>query len=125
MSYKCMLIVDDDEDIREIAQLSLEAVGGWQVFTAQSGSEALINAEYKQPDAILLDMMMPDMDGLSTLKKLRANPLTKNIPVIFLTAKDKLLDGDKLAQMGVKGIIPKPFDPMNLALQVAKLLSYG
>ena len=123
MSNKCMLIVDDDEDIREIAQLSLEAVGGWQVFTAQSGSEALINAEYKQPDAIILDMMMPDMDGLSTLKKLRANPLTKNIPVIFLTAKDKLIDRDKLAQMGVKGIIPKPFDPMNLTEQVAQLLS--
>ena len=125
MANKCMLVVDDEEDIREIAQLSLEAVGGWQVCTAQSGSEGLISAECQQPDAILLDVMMPGMDGLSTLEKLRANPLTKNIPVIFLTAKDKLLNRDKLAQMQVKGIIPKPFDPMNLAKQVAQLLSYG
>lgn len=125
MINKCMLIIDDDEDIREVAKLCLEAVGGWQVCTAESGSEGLINAECKKPDAILLDVMMPDMDGLNTLEKLRSNSLTVNIPVIFLTAKDDLLDRDKLAQMGVKGIIAKPFDPMNLSEQVAYLLNLG
>lgn len=122
MTNKCILIIDDEEDIREVAQLCLEAVGAWQVCTAQSGSEGLIKAQSQQPLAILLDIMMPDMDGLSTLEELRANPLTKNIPVIFLTAKDNLLDGDRLAQMGVKGIISKPFDPMSLAEQVAQFL---
>lgn len=120
-----MLIVDDEEDIREVAQLCLEAVGGWQVCTAQSGSEGLISAECEKPDAILLDMMMPGMDGLSTLEELRANPLTENIPVIFLTAKDNLLDKNKFTQMKVKGIIAKPFDPMNLSEQVAQLLRNG
>jgi len=119
---KSMLIIDDEEDIREIAQLCLETVGGWQVYTAESGSEGLISAESEQPDAILLDVMMPEMDGLSTLEKLRANPMTKNIPVIFITAKDNLLDRDRLAQMGVKGVIPKPFDPMTLAEQVGQFL---
>ena len=125
MTKKCMLIVDDEEDIREIAQLCLEAVGGWQVCTAECGSEGLISAECEKPDAILLDMMMPGMDGLSTLEELRANPLTENIPVIFLTAKDNLLDRNKLAQMKVKGIIAKPFNPMNLSEQVAQLLRNG
>ena len=122
MTNKCILIIDDEEDIREVAQLCLEAMGGWQVCTAQSGSQGLMKAQSQQPDAILLDVMMPDMDGLSTLEKLRANPLTKNIPVIFLTAKNNLLDPDRLAQMGVKGIISKPFDPMSLAEQVAQFL---
>ena len=97
-------------------------MGGWQVCTAESGKEGLIRAESEQPDAILLDVMMPNMDGLSTLEKLRANPLTTNIPVIFLTAKDNLLDRNKLIQMGVKGIISKPFDPMTLAEKVRLFL---
>ncbi len=122
VTNKCILIIDDDEDIREVAKLCLEAVGGWQVCAAQSGSEGLIKAQSQQPFAILLDIMMPDMDGLSTLEKLRVNPLTKNIPVIFLTAKNNLLDPDRFAQMGVKGIIPKPFDPMSLAERVAQFL---
>lgn len=122
VTKKSILIIDDEEDIREIAQLCLEAVGGWQVCTAQSGSEGLISAQSQQPLAILLDVMMPDMDGLNTLEQLRANPLTRNIPVIFLTAKNNLLDRDKFAQMKVKGVIPKPFDPMNLAEQVVQLL---
>lgn len=125
MTNKCILIIDDEEDIREVAQLCLEAVAGWQVCTAQSGSEGLTLAQSQQPDAILLDVMMPDMDGLTTLEQLQANPLTENIPVIFLTAKNNLLDRDRLAQMGVKGIIPKPFDPMNLSKQVMQLLRNG
>ena len=123
LTNKCILIIDDEEHIREIAQLCLETVGGWRVYTASSGSEGLISAESEQPNAILLDIMMPDMDGLSTLVRLRANTLTKNIPVIFFTAKDNLLDQDKFAQLEVTGIIPKPFEPMTLAQQVERLLS--
>ena len=123
MTNKYILIVDDEEDILEIVQLCFEAVAGWKVSTAQSGSEGLIYAESEQPDAILLDMMMPDMNGLHTLVKLRDNKLTKDIPVIFLTAKDNLLDTNRLTQLKVTGIISKPFEPMTLANQVEKLLS--
>ena len=123
MTNKYILIIDDEEDIREIAQLCFEVVAGWKVSTVQSGSEGLIYAESKQPDAILLDMMMPDMNGLHTLVKLRNNKLTKDIPVIFLTAKDNLLDTNRLTQLKVTGIIPKPFEPMTLANQVEQLLN--
>lgn len=123
MTNKCILIIDDEEDIREIARICLETVGDWQVSTAKSGSEGLIYAQSKQPDAILLDMMMPEMDGLNTLVKLRTNQLTMNIPVIFLTAKYNLLESGKFAQLEVKGIIPKPFEPMTLAQQVEQLLN--
>ena len=123
VTNKCILIIDDEEHIREVTQLCLEAVGGWKVCMAESGSEGLICAASQQPDAILLDMMMPDMDGLSTLVRLRANILTRNIPVIFFTAKANLLDQSRLAQLKVTGIIPKPFDPMTLSEQVAQLLA--
>ena len=123
MTNKCILIIDDEEDIREIARICFETVGDWQVSTAKSGSEGLIYAQSKQPDAILLDMMMPEMDGFKTLVKLRTNQLTMNIPVIFLTAKYNLLESGKFAQLEVKGIIPKPFEPMTLAQQVEQLLN--
>ncbi|KST65868.1 response regulator [Mastigocoleus testarum] len=125
MTNKRILIIDDEEDIREIARLCFETVGGWQVSTAESGSEGLIYAESKQPDAILLDMMMPEMDGLNTLVRLRANQLTMKIPVIFITAKYNLLEPGKFAQLEVTGIIPKPFEPMTLAQKVENLLNLG
>ncbi len=115
--------MDDEEHIREVAQLCLEAIGGWRVSTASSGSEGLISAQSEQPNAILLDMMMPEMDGLSTLVKLRANTLTKNIPVIFFTAKGYFLDKARLDQLEVIGIIPKPFEPITLAEQIEQLLT--
>lgn len=119
-----VLIIDDDEDIREVAQLALETVGGWQVFTAQSGAEGFYQAEVQQPDVILLDMMMPDMDGLSTLALIRSNPLTVNIPVVIVTAKAQTVDKNRCAQLGVTTIIAKPFDPMALSYQVAQALGW-
>lgn len=121
---KRILIIDDEDDIREVAQLTLEAVGGFEVFTAESGSEGIIKAETEQPDAILLDVMMPEMDGITTFKQLQANSLTSNIPVILLTAKVQASDQRRFAELGIIGMVPKPFDPMTLTDQVAEVLGW-
>ena len=125
MSTKHILIVDDEDDIREVAELALEAIGGWQVSTASSGLDGLAKAEAEQPDAILLDVMMPDMDGLETLQKLRANTVTQQIPVVLLTAKTQATDQQRFLEVGVTGIITKPFKVMMLADQIAELLSWN
>ncbi len=125
MTAKRILIVDDEEDIREVAQLTLEAVGGWEVLTAASGDEGLAKAEAEQPDAILLDIMMPDLDGLTTFQQLQANPVTQDIPVILLTAKVQVADRLRFAELGLTAMIFKPFDPMALADQVADVLGWS
>lgn len=124
MTTKLILLIDDEADLREVAQLSLEMVGGWQVIEGSSGSEGLIKAEAEQPDAILLDLMMPGMDGFTTFQRLKANNATKQIPVIFLTAKVNSDDRSQFASLGVSGVIAKPFDPMSLAKQVAETLGW-
>jgi CheY-like chemotaxis protein len=122
---KRILIVDDEDDIREVAQVSLELVGGYEVMTASSGRAGLERARGSQPDAILLDVMMPDMDGPATLVELRADPTTSHIPVVFLTAKTQTAERQKLGQLGAAGILTKPFDPMQLAADVAAALHWG
>lgn len=124
MTAKRILVIDDEEDIREVAQLSLEMVGGWEVLTAGSGSEGIAKADAEQPDAILLDVMMPDMDGPATFAQMQRHSGTQHIPVILLTAKVQATDQRRFAELGVAGIIAKPFDPMNLANQVAKVLGW-
>ncbi|MDJ0554505.1 MAG: response regulator [Microcoleaceae cyanobacterium MO_207.B10] len=125
MTNKRILLVDDEEDIREVAQLSLEMVGGWQVITGSSGSEAITKAELEQPDAILLDVMMPDLDGFATFEKLQTNKATQKIPVIFLTAKVSPDDQRRFYDVGVHGVITKPFDPLSLATQVESTLGWS
>lgn len=122
VTLKQILVIDDEDDIRKLTQTCLEIMGGWQVIVARSGSEGLLLAEANQPDAILLDVMMPGMDGLTTFEKLHANPATKHIPVILLTAKERSADQSYLAEMGVTGIIKKPFNPLKIADQVAEAL---
>lgn len=122
---KRVLVVDNEQYIREVAQISLETVAGWQVLTAGSGSEALIVAQAEQPDAILLDVMMPDMDGITTFEKLQANLDTQNIPVILLTAKIQAADRRRYADLGIKAAIAKPFDALGLATQVAVVLGWN
>lgn len=125
MSAKKILIIDDDEDILEVAQLTFETVSNWQVFTATSGSKGIVEAQTQQPDAILLDVMMPEMDGIVTFDRLQSNPATKNIPVILLTAKVQSIDKQRFATLEVAGIIAKPFDPMQLTNQVEEILDLG
>jgi CheY-like chemotaxis protein len=122
---KKILIVDDEDDIREVAGFSLEMVGGWTVITARSGAEALERAAAERPDAILLDVMMPDMDGPTTFQRLQAVEQTRSIPVILLTAKVQSSDRKGFADLGVSGVIPKPFDPMTLPDQVAAVLAWA
>lgn len=122
MTTKRILVVDDDEDIQDVARVALEIVGGWEVITASSGSEGLDLAASQQPDAILLDVMMPDLDGIATLKQLKANATTQKIPVILLTAKVQSGDRDRFAPLDIAGIIPKPFKTMLLAERVAEII---
>jgi CheY-like chemotaxis protein len=119
-----ILIIDDEEDIREVAALSLETVAGWTVVTANSGSQGLARAVEHQPDAILLDVMMPGMDGPSTFRELRKNPLTASIPVLLLTAKVQASDQRRFADLGVQAILFKPFDPLTLAQQISNVLGW-
>ena len=123
MSHR-ILIVDDEDDIREVAALSLETVAGWDVVTANSGAQGLIKALEHQPDAVLLDVMMPGMDGPTTFRELRKNPATAHIPVILLTAKVKSNDQRRFADLGVNAILFKPFDPLTLAKQIADALGW-
>ena len=119
---KCVLIVDDEEDVRAIAQMGLEMSAGWNVLTASSGQEALSIAATHQPDVILLDMMMPDMDGRATLQQLKANPATWSIPVILVTAKVQSSAPESFAGLDVAAVFSKPFRPLALAEQVVKAL---
>lgn len=119
---KLILIIDDEPDIREATQVCLEVAKGWKVITASSSKEGLKKAEAEHPDAVLLDVMMPDMDGLATFERLRANPATQDIPVILLTAKAQAVDHRHFKQFDVAAIIIKPYDPLTLAEQIAAVL---
>lgn len=124
MATKRILVVDNEEYIQEVTKICLETVAGWEVLTAGSGSEGINTALSEQPDAILLDVMMPDMDGIATFAKLQTNPATKEIPVILLTAKIQASDRRRYSDLGIKDAIAKPFDPINLAGQVAEILGW-
>jgi two-component system, OmpR family, alkaline phosphatase synthesis response regulator PhoP len=122
---KRILIIDDEYDIRAVAELTLKAVGGWEVFTAASGSEGLLKAIAEQPDVILLDVMMPDMDGIATFDALQANPTTQSIPVILLTAKVQATDQKRFTQLGVQAVISKPFKAMKLPALITSALGWN
>jgi CheY-like chemotaxis protein len=125
MSSRRILIVDDEDDIREVAQVSLELVGQYEVLTAASGREGIVRARDLRPDAILLDVMMPDLDGPATLAELQADPATRDIPVLFLTAKAQAAERTRLAQLGAAGVLTKPFDPLTLPREVASALRWN
>jgi CheY-like chemotaxis protein len=124
MSHR-ILIIDDEDDIREVAGLSLETVAGWEVILASSGAQGIARAIEHQPDAILLDVMMPIMDGPATFRELRKNPATAHIPVMLLTAKVQSTDQRRFADLGVDAILFKPFDPLTLSTQIADVLGWS
>ncbi|MBZ9763987.1 response regulator [Mesorhizobium sp. CA8] len=117
-----ILYVDDEDDIREIAEMSLELDPQFEVRSCSSGAEALVVAADWQPDLILLDVMMPEMDGPETLKRLAASPPTASIPVAFITARTQTHQVEHYLAMGAVGVIAKPFDPLALAGEVRTLL---
>jgi len=125
VAAKRILLVDDEDDVREVARMSLEMMGGFEVLPASSGAEALERAERERPDAIVMDVMMPGMDGPTTFRALRENPATRPIPVILLTAKVQSTGRAGLQALGVDGVLTKPFDPLTLAREVSDLLGWG
>ena len=119
-----VLVVDDEPDIRTLARLALERVGGHEVVTAESGLEALETAAREPFDAIVLDVMMPGLDGPSTVRKLREQEATRDVPVVMLTAKAQAAERRDLAELDVSGVLAKPFDPMALADELAATLGW-
>ena len=118
---KKILYVEDEADIQAVARLALEAVGGFSVTICSSGAEALERAPDVRPDLILLDVMMPGMDGVDTLRALRDLPETATTPVIFMTAKAQQSEIRNFRELGALDVIPKPFDPMALSDQIQKI----
>ncbi len=119
-----ILVVDDDDAARQAAVQSLQVMAGWDVVEAYCGAQAIESAKQDQPDAILLDVMMPAMDGPAMLGKLRAARATSHIPIVLLTAKVQAVHDGSLSHLPVAAILSKPFDPLRLASQVAAALGW-
>jgi CheY-like chemotaxis protein len=124
MSPKRILVIDDEYAIQLVVRGCLEDLAGWNVITASSGREGLAKAQIEHPDAILLDVMMPEMDGVTLLQQLQSSPDTGSIPVVLLTAKMEFTDFSRLAICGVVGAIAKPFDSLELVEQIASFLNW-
>lgn len=118
-----VLVVDDDENIRELAQMGLEGMTDWKVDISSSGAHALLQASAEKPDVIILDQTMPNMDGVQTFQKLKESPLLCDIPVIMMTGKVKPLEIDRFLEIGFAGVIPKPFDPINLCDDIENIVT--
>ena len=119
-----ILVVDDDDAAREAVAYSLQTMAGWDVVEAYCGAQAIESATRHQPDAILLDVVMPAMDGPAMLAKLRTARATSHIPIVLLTAKVQAAQDGSLSHLPVAGILLKPFDPKRLAAQVADALGW-
>lgn len=124
MAEKNILLIDDEETIQEVVRVGIEIEAGWQVESASSGLAGIDLAQNLQPDVILLDVMMPDLDGIDTLSRLKNNAQTSNIPVIFLTAKAQAEEKNQFQSLGVVDVITKPFNSMTLASQIAEILGW-
>jgi len=125
VTTKRVLIVDDDIGIRRIVQLTFQTIANWDVLLASSGSEGVAIAETELPDAILLDVMMPGMDGIETFVKMQANPNTKPIPIILLTAKTKVSEQQHFNNIAIAGVITKPFKAPQLVDQIRSILNWN
>ncbi|MCC5639367.1 response regulator [Nostoc sp. CHAB 5844] len=122
---KRILVIDDEESLRDLACTCLEDLGGWEAIPAQSGHEGLLQAQEYVLDVILLDVSMPDMDGFQFYEKIKANPKTQAIPIILLTAKVLPDDHKRFAQLDLAGIITKPFNPVLICKQIAQMLGWS
>jgi len=123
MTDRRILVVDDEEHLRELVQACLEDLGGWETLVAGSGEECLQILQTERPNAILLDLSMPGMDGFAVYEILQSDPITRSIPLILLTAKVLPSDRAKFAQMAVAGVITKPIQPITLTEEVAEILA--
>jgi CheY-like chemotaxis protein len=110
--------IEDEPHIREIVQLALEELGGYTLQVCESGMEALENAPAFQPHIILLDVMMPEMNGVQTFRSLKQIPQMANTPIVFVTAKAQSHEIEQYKSLGAMDVIPKPFDPITLPAEV-------
>jgi CheY-like chemotaxis protein len=124
MTDKTILLIDDENNLRETISMCLEDLGGWQVLSAESGQQGLQIANRQKLDAIVLDVSMPVMDGFTFLKLLRTNPDTALIPVVLLTAYARSVSSQQLKQFAVAGAIEKPFSAVKLPSQIAAFLHW-
>lgn len=124
MGTKRVLIIDDEPGIRQIVQISLKAIAGWEVLLAASGKEGIAMAMAELPDAILLDVMMPEMDGISTFQQMQTYSELQSIPTILLTAKAQTIEQRQFSELGVTGVITKPFKAQDLVKQMRSLLNW-
>lgn len=122
MQIKKVLLVDDDQNIRFVVQMALEGLTNWVILVAESGSEAVALACKEKPDLILLDMMMPDMDGSTTYIQLKKQESLATVPVIFMTAKVQTHEVEDHLKLGAAGVIAKPFDPMTLHKEIMRIV---
>lgn len=120
-SLKRIIYIEDEVDIAEIAKIALEDIGSFTLLCCYSGREALEKAEEFEPDLFIIDVMMPDMDGSSTFREIKKIPKLANIPVIFMTAKAQQGEVKEYLDMGVLGVIAKPFDPTKLSETISKI----
>ncbi len=119
-----VVVVDDDPDLRKLVKLTLEFTAGWQVTTAGDGAEGLEVIREIKPDLAVVDVMMPGMDGYEVCRRLKADPDTATIPLVFLTAR-KELNQEKAGEAGARGVVIKPFDPDQLAQRLSELAGGG
>jgi CheY-like chemotaxis protein len=119
MATKRLLLIDDNEDNRILVKFALEMNRDWKVFLASDGIEGVTKAELERPDVILLDLVMPDLDGLTVCEVLKTNLITRSIPLIFMTAMTQDKTVARLENSLAEGIIFKPFNPLNLDSQIA------
>jgi CheY-like chemotaxis protein len=119
-----ILVIDDSVLIREAAKIALGTIGGWQITTAASGEEGIERALTEHPDAILLDVVMEGIDGLAVAERLQRIPGTGSLPIVLLTAHDRLDDSERFQRLQVAGVIAKPFDISGLSREVGTLLGW-
>lgn len=124
MVRKRVLVIDDEDDVRAVVRGCLEDIAGWEVVTANSGKEGLVKVITDGPDAIMLDVMMPGMDGFAFLSALQNYSKNEMPPVVLLTAKISVTEAAELADLNIKGVITKPFDPFLLVKQLANFLDW-
>ena len=123
MQLKRVLVVEDDADIQKVIRMSLKMRGVEEIVIVDSGTECIEKLSSFTPDVVLLDIMMPHVDGYETCRRLKENPETRRIPVVFLTARVQKADRDRGMKMGAAGYLNKPFDPMTLHDQICAVLT--
>jgi CheY-like chemotaxis protein len=124
-SSRSILVIDDSVLIREAAKIALGTIGGWRIITAVSGEEGIELALSEQLDAILLDVVMAGMDGIAVAEHLHTLPATSSLPIVLLTAHDRLEDSERFARLEIAGVIAKPFDVSDLSREMAALLGWS